>query len=202
MFRDKYLSGQLATMTTSSDSIGLMTNQTAIWIDSCYIPDRPVYTTGLAVHLAIPLDPARFAAAVARAVSEADALCVRFVMRDGAPCQIRHPPPADPLPCIDLSTAMDPDAAARAFIDDALSHVFHLDAAPPFRFFLLRLGTSSYIWLQTYHHIAIDAPGRNHLTRRALAHYRTDAAACAPQDAAPYAEAIAQERLAKAPPLP
>ncbi len=61
---------------------------------------------------------------------------------------------------IDLSTTPDPEAAARAWMDEDLGTTPDLEAGPLFRHALLVLSESRHFFYLRYHHIVLDGFGQ------------------------------------------
>jgi enterobactin synthetase component F len=181
-----------------AEGFGLLASQEAVWLDSRLLPGMPVYTTGQAVFIAAELDSARLARAITLAVAESDALRVRLERVDATVRQLPQPSAPVELTTIDLTAAPDPEAAARAWMAEAIGHAFAWDAYPLFRFALLRLGQGRNIWFQAFHHLVTDAVGREILTARVAELYtalRHDTQP-QPRHATPFAEARLAEDAA------
>ncbi|WP_261763840.1 non-ribosomal peptide synthetase [Pseudonocardia asaccharolytica] len=125
---------------------------------------------GWSVELRGAVDLDQLAAAVRRAVAEADALHVRVEARDGTPYQHPGPPAGDPE-VLDLSGEPDPAAAADALVRADLAAPLDPARPPLHRHALLRLAPDRVRWYQRYHHVIIDAHGVAALTARAAALY-------------------------------
>ncbi|MBE1558005.1 non-ribosomal peptide synthetase [Nonomuraea africana] len=139
--------------------------QTGIWLAQQFEPDSPAYTIGCYVELSA--DAAPLAAAVRRAVEEAESLHVVVAERDGRPVQLPVPPPPGwSPPVLDLT-----EAQARAWMTADLNGVADLAAGPLFGHALLRLGDGRLWWYQRYHHLVTDGFGILRIIQRAAELY-------------------------------
>ncbi|MFF8911371.1 amino acid adenylation domain-containing protein, partial [Streptomyces olivaceoviridis] len=60
------------------------------------------------------------------------------------------------IPLIDVTTADDPERAARVWMDEDARRPVDMRDCPLFRFALLRLGPERYYWYQRFHHSVMD----------------------------------------------
>src|SRR5205823_1745288 len=123
-------------------------------------PQKPIYNTGQILALRTVLDVDRFVAALDRVVAENDALRLRFVQRDiGIFQEVMKDAPVD-LEFGDFSAESCPDTAATAWIDQVFWNPIGATDFPLFKFALAKLDSNRFLWLQKYHHLIIDATGR------------------------------------------
>ncbi|NEC20452.1 condensation domain-containing protein, partial [Streptomyces parvus] len=140
--------------------------QLGVWVAQRLAPESALYQC--AVHFdSGPLDIEVLRRSVARAVAETEALRARFG-DDGEVFQVISgtgtgtgtgalEPPVD---LIDLSATPDPEAAARAWMDEDLGTTPDLEAGPLFRHALLVLSESRHFFYLRYHHIVLDGFGQ------------------------------------------
>lgn len=81
-----------------------------------------------------------------------------FETVDGVPLQVVHPPAEVALPVVDVSTAADPQGAARALVMQETQRAFDLASGPLLRFTLIRFGEREHWLLRVNHHIISDGP--------------------------------------------
>ncbi|MDQ0511455.1 amino acid adenylation domain-containing protein [Ancylobacter amanitiformis] len=140
--------------------------QAGLWYAQRLDPANPLFNTGQSIAFTGPLDRDAFAAALAQAVDEADALALRLVDDPAGPYQVVDPANRPVLDIIDLSGEDDPHAAAQAAIarDMATPVDPTRDRLAAERLFVL--GPQHHIWQQRIHHLAIDGYGMILITQR------------------------------------
>ncbi|MFI5606844.1 non-ribosomal peptide synthase/polyketide synthase [Amycolatopsis sp. NPDC051903] len=145
--------------------------QAGVFFAQSLAPADPAYRIGWYADVRGRVDLTRLAGAVRRAVGEAEGLHVTAKADDsGVPRQ--YPAAvADDVPVTDLSSEADPATAAHAWVRAALAEPVDLARGPLTAHALLVLGPDRVWWVQTYHHLVLDAHGQAALTRRAAAHY-------------------------------
>ncbi|MFP5022126.1 amino acid adenylation domain-containing protein [Pseudonocardia phyllosphaerae] len=131
--------------------------QTEIVLAARLRPDDHGFHIGARTDLDGPLDPARFADAADRVLAAAGTLHVRIVDGpDGTPRQVPVPPSGYELQVVDVADAPDPDRAADAEIDAALSAAYDLAVGPLAGQRLIRRGSDRWTWLLHGHHAVLD----------------------------------------------
>ncbi|MGQ0842215.1 amino acid adenylation domain-containing protein [Actinokineospora sp.] len=156
-------------MNPHSGGLALTGAQAGVWLAQHIDPESTIYN--IAAYLEItrdsaPIDVDRLAAAVRRAVDEAECLHVVFGESQGAPRQF--PSAADwELSVLDLRDTADPDAAARVWMAADRARVSDLGAGPLFTQAIIRLSDDRVLWFQRYHHLLIDGFGLLLLSERA-----------------------------------
>ncbi|MWV46109.1 amino acid adenylation domain-containing protein [Paenibacillus sp. HJL G12] len=145
--------------------------QAGIWFAQQLNPDNPIFNTAECVDIHGPLDPVRFETALRQAVTEAEALHVRFGEEAGEPWQMVVPDGDWTLHVIDVSGEEEPDESARAWMKHDLAQPVDLCCGPIFTEALFKLGPERFYWYQRIHHIAVDGYGAALLARRAAHHY-------------------------------
>ncbi|GAA4918316.1 AMP-binding enzyme [Actinomycetospora succinea] len=161
-------------MTRHQPALPLTGAQEGIWFAHHLDPANPIYTTGARVDIDGPLAGDVLAAAIHETVEETEALHVRFVVRDGQPRQVPlGPDERSPwaVARVDLRAEPDPEAAAQAWIEDALAAPSDLHEGPRFSQALLRLGEEHHVWFHRYHQVVMDAYGFSLIARRVATIY-------------------------------
>ncbi|WP_405141617.1 amino acid adenylation domain-containing protein [Sphaerisporangium sp. NBC_01403] len=120
--------------------------QERLWFLGQLEPDTPAYNVPLALRLTGPVDVAALTAAVA---DLADRHWILRGVVDGA--RVR---PADGVPVSVVD--VEPEALEQELAEQSW-RPFRLDAEPPMRATLFRLGGDEYVLALTLHHIATDA---------------------------------------------
>lgn len=167
--------------------------QSGLWYAQRLDPANPLFNTGQYIELAGALDLPAFEAALAQAVTEADALALRMVDDPAGPVQFVDPANRPSLAIIDVSHAPDPLAAAQADIARDMATAIDPTREKLAAERLFILGPARFIWQQRIHHLAIDGYGMILLTQRVAELYNaqlrgTQASAPAPGIAAAFAE--------------
>ncbi|MGW2566252.1 amino acid adenylation domain-containing protein [Streptomyces sp. NPDC001537] len=140
--------------------------QRSMWFGQRLDPAGPAYNVGEYTEIHGPVDTVRFRAAVQQVVAANETLRVRFTAEDDTVRQVIDPDPAWDLPVIDLTGEPDPRSAAEAWMAADFATPFDLDRSPLFRYALLHLTATHWIWYQRYHHIAVDGYSCSLLARR------------------------------------
>jgi enterobactin synthetase component F len=148
--------------------------EAGLWYAQRLDPHSPAYLTAEVVELTGPLDEARLDQAIATAVAEADTLHRRFVEVDGPDgVEPRWVPSLASAAVVhhDLRDVPDPDAAARALMDEHLARPVDLADGPLHAEVVVRVADDRWLWFQQVHHLAADGYGVNLLLRRVAAVY-------------------------------
>lgn len=178
------------------EGVPLTTAQLSIWIDHALHPNKPVYNTGQIIDIRSALDRTAFEQALRAVVAKHDALRLKF--RPGA--EIRQIVEAQAE--FDLGFRdFGPSAAAEADARDWLLREFWQPLSPTanplFAFYLARVSADRFLWLQKYHHLVIDATGRQIVAKDVADIYNALVSKrdMPPADAPSYLDAIETERL-------
>ncbi|MFE5711896.1 amino acid adenylation domain-containing protein [Streptomyces sp. NPDC056501] len=166
---------------TSASGIPLTGGQSGIWLAQQLEPDSSAYTIVFALDLRGDVDLDRLAAAVRRAVDEAECLRVNIAPGSDGPRQTPRTHPVD-LTVVDLRTAADPGEAAAAWTAADRDRPVDLAHGPLSGHALLRLADDHVLWVQRYHHIVNDGMGAALVSRRAGELYTWGEQAPAPGD--------------------
>jgi amino acid adenylation domain-containing protein len=150
----------------TSNKLVLTSAQTAIWLDHVFFSDKPIYNTGQTVAIDAPLDESLFAEAIRRLVQECDALRLAVSLDGDAPRQAARELLSPQVQRFDFSAEENPLASAEAWIEKEFWIPLRWNDFPLFRFALIKLASNRYLWVQKYHHLVIDAFGRQFVTLR------------------------------------
>jgi amino acid adenylation domain-containing protein len=140
----------------------LTVNQTAVWLDHQLFTGKPVCNTGAALSIRGKLRADLFETALRETVAENPGL--------------QLPPWSGPVPFnllrLDFRDEKDPLASAEQWMRTEMRRVIPLEDAALFRFALIRVGEEHTLWFQKFHHIIMDATGRQLLSERTARRYR------------------------------
>ncbi|MFG2877361.1 non-ribosomal peptide synthase/polyketide synthase [Streptomyces sp. NPDC048337] len=136
--------------------------QLGVWVAQQLDPDSPQYNCGAAFEIRGPLDPELLARAVRQAVAETQALHARFAEDGDRVVQYLDPATPAPLHLTDLRGESDPDAAARALMDENLATPVDLGAGGGalFEHALHTLAEDRSLFYFRYHHAVMDGYGQ------------------------------------------
>jgi hypothetical protein len=175
-----------------STKFALTAPQTAMWLPQMMYPGKPAANTGMMVTIEGALDPRVFEEAIRRLVAETDGLRLSLRMEGDIVYQEVRDHADYAIARIDVSSAPDPDAAARQWIDEQYWLPVEWTGFPLFRFALIKLSATRHIWFQVYNHLILDATTRYLLLERAAQIY------AAFRDGVPVASSDASSFLARA----
>ncbi len=132
--------------------------QERLWFLDRLDPGSPVYNMPTAVRLRGDLDPEALRRAIEGIAARHEVLRTAFPAPAGEPLQSAAQRLALFLPWVDLSGLEDEAREAEALRLAAVEALrsFDLEAGPPLRATLLRLGDGEHVLLVTVHHIAFD----------------------------------------------
>ncbi|MEW2180815.1 amino acid adenylation domain-containing protein, partial [Streptomyces sp. NPDC005406] len=166
-----------------------------IWVAQQLAPDSPLYNCATCFRIAGRIDHGLLAEAVRRTVAETDALRARFDDDGDEPHQIIGPAGEVPVQFVDVSTAADPDAAARAWMDDDLSVPADPRAGQLYTHALIELGQDRTLLYFRHHHLVLDGYGQTLYLRRLAQTYTALAAGRepAPTRIGPLAELLGRD---------
>lgn len=139
----------------SGDAAGqawpLSSGQERLWFLNRFDPGDTAYHVPWCVRLSGPLDESALAGAFTTIVARHEVLRTRFVQRGDRPVQVVAP--ASPV----VIERLDQDQNQDAVIAAVARRPFDLEAGPPMRVALLRLGTHDAVLCIVLHHIVADA---------------------------------------------
>jgi thioesterase domain-containing protein/acyl carrier protein len=150
---------------------GLTSPQMAIWLDQALHPQKAIYNTGQTLTISAALDLGHFAEALRIVIAENDALRLRFSQRGSEISQEVVEDIEHGLEVRDFSSQSDPEACALAWLEQVFWRPLTPADFPLFRFAVAKLAARRYIWLQKYHHLIIDATGRQIVAARVATVY-------------------------------
>ncbi len=158
----------------------LLPAQHGVWVAQQLDASNPRYNCGgyLEIHGAV--DVALFERAVRGAISETDALRVRFIDDGQGPWQIVGEVPEAVLSVLDLRAERDPLQAAEAWMRADLTTPVDLSAPPLYAHALFRLADDRYAFYLRYHHIVMDGFAQTLYWRRVGEIYSALARGAAP----------------------
>lgn len=143
-------------MTNGQDARGNLTNtQFLIWLGQQLNPEAPLYNMIVTFDFEGSIDLAAFRHAFQETVDNSDALRTIIENRDGTPHQRVLPTLHYEVPCIDFSSAPNPEQSAQHWIDRQRLCLFQLDQRL-FDSVLLKLNKQRYIWYLSQHHLITD----------------------------------------------
>jgi amino acid adenylation domain-containing protein/non-ribosomal peptide synthase protein (TIGR01720 family) len=157
--------------------------QEQLWFLWKLQPDNPAYHMPGAIQLDGDLDLAALDAALRHVAQQHQSLCTRFVQRaDGEPRQTIDGTPLPVVRVHDLRDASEDigeykhdntlDPALDAALRKAVVEPFDLEAGPPLRADLFRVGPTRHVLLLTLHHIITDGHSMTVLIRALAEAYR------------------------------
>ncbi|MEU9031019.1 condensation domain-containing protein, partial [Streptomyces sp. NPDC048383] len=161
--------------------MSLTAAQAGIWFAQQLDPENPIYNAAEYLDIQGPVHAGILEEALRILVDEAEALRMRIVEDDEGLWQIADPAPAWQLEQLDVRGEDDPEAAAEAWMREALAEPVDPRRDLLFRFALLRVDTERYFWFYRYHHVTVDGFAVALVTRRAAELYTALAAGREPQ---------------------
>jgi amino acid adenylation domain-containing protein len=114
------------------------------------------YNVPLLRRLRGKLDVPALERALNELVARHEMLRTSFGTEDGMPCQLIHPAGEEALEILDLSAEPIPEIEMDRVVLGQAQLCFDLEAGPPRRAVLLRLGTDDHVFVLTLHHIVCD----------------------------------------------
>src|SRR5215469_14212552 len=148
-------------------ALPLTAAQLGVWFAQKLDPANPIYNIGVSTEIYGEVDPTLFKVAITQALIETEAFRVRFIEEDDGPRQVIDPPSESPISMLDVSTELDPEAAAEAWMKTDLAKPFDLLHGPLFCFVLFKAAPDRFFWYQRCHHIVMDGFGGALFERRA-----------------------------------
>ncbi|MDB5849856.1 MAG: hypothetical protein JWP29_3608, partial [Rhodoferax sp.] len=145
------------------DDLTLSLSQHEVWLDQRAWAGSAHLNIGGGAFLRGALDLDIFRTALTQLVAESDAL--RLVPRTDGSQRLLTTSVVN-LQVIDLSAAEDPEAAMRAWWQEAIAVPFVLDGTPPWRFVLLRSRDDLHGLTIQFHHLIMDGWGTSQVMRR------------------------------------
>jgi len=174
-------------------TLPLVAAQPGIWVADQLSPHTNAYAVAHFIELRGELDSALLANAIIAGMQEADTLNMAFGERDGEPMQWPAPHSFRQPEIIDLRDADNPDAAARALMQqDMAGDLRVLSGAALYHHTLFRLSDHRWYWYQRYHHLVVDGFSFTALTRRIASLYSARQRGDAPEPTpfVPFSEVV------------
>lgn len=142
--------------------------QLDFWEEFTFHPDDPIATVAHCLEIDGVGNEGRLVEAITQAVSESDALSVRFHFDPGreTPLQSCDPARLPVLQRFDLRASADPLGAARARMEADLTAPLDLRGEHLVAIWLLRIGETRYLWYIRAHHINLDGYGLSLIEQR------------------------------------
>ena len=159
----------------SAQPVPLSFSQQRLWFLDQLALGSQFYVESSAIRLPVPIMPELLERAINAVVNRHEVLRARFDMLGGQPIQVAEPSLHLPLLFTDLSalTPSEQDREVeRTAVENAM-HSFDLRRAPLLRTRLLKLGTTSYVFLLTIHHIISDGWSMSIFSREVSDYYRS-----------------------------
>jgi amino acid adenylation domain-containing protein len=141
----------------ATDNPPLSFGQQRLWFLDRLLPNKATYNIPRAWHLRGPLDARALERSLNHLVARHETLRTRFTLKD-EPVQVIGPARAVALLITDLSAMSQSEREARAhqIIDLEARQPFDLEAGPPIRTQLVRLGSEEHLLMLNMHHIVSD----------------------------------------------
>lgn len=153
--------------TLIAEQLPLVAAQPGIWIADQLSPSNHAFAVAHAIELPGTLDSKVMVQAIQAGLAEADTVYFHFHDVDGEACQYLDPTTPHQVECLDLQDEADPQAVAKALIEQDLKSDLRITSqTPPVRQLLLRVNPQQWIWYQRYHHLMVDGFSFVALTRR------------------------------------
>lgn len=144
---------------TASQRMATTSAQYGIWMGQQMVPESPCYLTAEVIELRGILDLQALRDSVVEVLNNCQTLHMRFQMTEEGLWQWPQPVSDAPPPLHDLRQAVDPEAAARQWIQQSLSVLCDPTRDPLYRTVVLQLADDRYWWYLQVHHIALDGYG-------------------------------------------
>ncbi|MGC4942269.1 amino acid adenylation domain-containing protein [Kribbella sp. DT2] len=154
------------------EAIPLTAAQTGVWYAQRLDPASPMFNIGQYLDIRGPVDAERLERAIRQVVTEAESVRARFGEVDGRPMQVIEPLGPWSLPVVDLSARPDPEAAARAWLDEDINTPLDPTGDRLFAAVLLKLDDERFFLYQRIHHLLVDGYGATLLVLRLARIYR------------------------------
>ncbi|WP_189269964.1 condensation domain-containing protein, partial [Actinomadura citrea] len=154
----------------STEYVPLSAAQQSVWYAQQLAPRTPIHIAQY-IEIEGAVDHELFDRVARIAAHEALAMNARLAERDGLAHQVLDPDATATIPLVDLSGEPDPDAAARAWMRQAMAEPLPLDAERLYSTALLRLAPGLHRWFIRAHHVIQDAYSGSIISRRAAEIY-------------------------------
>lgn len=155
--------------------------QRRLWILHALDPQSAAYHVPLVSVLEGPLDAAALAAAFGRLERRHESLRSVFPDDAGVPYQRILPPRDTPASIVDVSSAADPEGAARTLVRALVRRPFDLAQGPVYRAEIVKLAPERHVLALVIHHIVADGVSIAVLARELAEIYAATRAARPPR---------------------
>jgi len=149
----------------------LSMGQQGIWFAQALDPLNPSYNVAEYLEIFGPIDSALFEMAVRQAVSQTDALHLRFIERKDGLRQYFAYDPNWVMPFIDVTAEADPRTAAESWMWRDVGRIDDLTREPLFTIALFRVTPSRFFYYQRIHHIIGDGASGSIFAERVASLY-------------------------------
>jgi amino acid adenylation domain-containing protein len=166
-------SGDRITPVERGDRIPLSFTEERLWFLDQLVPGSPFYVETAALPVSSRLNRRALERCVNAVVVRHEILRTTFVVEDDEPVRRIAPSLHIPLPLVDLSSvpaARQMEEVSRLAAEEARRH-FDLTRAPLLRTTLVRLGSTSHVFLLAVHHIVSDGWSMQVLSREVSSLY-------------------------------
>ncbi|MGG0302265.1 amino acid adenylation domain-containing protein [Bacillus albus] len=150
----------------------LSSAQTGMWFAQQLDPLNPIYNTGEYVEISGNINREIFELAVRNAVTEAEALHVRFEEDEIGPWQVIEELQFH-MHFIDVRKEENPEEAAKVWMKNDLSMPVDLKTDTLFTEALIQVENNRFFWYQRIHHIVMDGYGFSLLSQKVAKEYTT-----------------------------
>ncbi|WP_159391568.1 MULTISPECIES: AMP-binding protein [Streptomyces] len=133
--------------------------QAGIWFGQQLDPDSPAYNIGVYIDIEGPLDVSLLAEASRRFLQETEGFRARVTLHDGALRQFIEPMHPWEQGFADFSAEVDPEGAARAWMDADMDRPRPAGLPPNMTTAVIRLADGRHWWYLAIHHALTDAFG-------------------------------------------
>ncbi|MGN5649109.1 amino acid adenylation domain-containing protein [Bacillus sp. Brlt_9] len=148
----------------------LSSAQTGMWFAQQLDPLNPIYNTGEYVEISGNINQEIFELAVRNAVTEAEALHVRFEEDEIGPWQVIEELQFH-MHFIDVRKEENPEKAAKVWMKNDLSMPVDLKKDNLFTEALIQVENNRFFWYQRIHHIMMDGYGFSLLSQKVANEY-------------------------------
>ncbi|SNS45136.1 non-ribosomal peptide synthetase, partial [Actinomadura mexicana] len=183
----------------STEYVPLSAAQQSVWYAQQLAPRTPIHIAQY-IEIEGAVDHELFDRVARLAAHESPAMNARLAERDGVPHQVLDPDAIATIPLVDLSGEPDPDAAARAWMREAMAEPLPPDAERLYSTALLRLAPGLHRWFIRAHHVIQDAYSGSIISRRAAEIYTAlaNGGEYVPAEAGDYRRVLAEEESYRA----
>lgn len=151
----------------------LTSSQLAVWLDQALTPDTPCYNVGGLWRIDSPLDIPLLRRAINLVLQQHDALKINLMEGEQGISQTTVPKRDLILECHDFSRESEPVKKARELLNQRLIHPFKLYGELLWRSSLVKINSTTSLWLINAHHIIADGTSVSLLSRMIMDCYKS-----------------------------